>query len=112
MARIHVAKGYDQAAPAPTPTSFRAVTTGGPIADPVVGQTVAVFDQPNKTFRQKRIRRSPVITPGQMAIDVLDRDLASDDLHTDRGPNDFAWSDSLELARRADVDIRRRVGPG
>ena len=69
---------------------FARVTTGGPIADPVVGQTVAVFDRPNKTFRAKRIETVTIITPGQeWQLTCSTVNLASDTTYTPIAASDF-----------------------
>jgi hypothetical protein len=103
-----------KAAPAPTPTSFRAVTTGGPIADPVVGQTVAVFDRPNKQFRQKRIETITVITPGQeWQLTCSTVNLASDTTYTPiAGQAISPWSDSLNLLVEPTLTFVDGLGPG
>jgi uncharacterized phage protein gp47/JayE len=87
-----------RAAPAPTPTTFRIGTTGGPIDDPVAGQTIGVFDRPNKAFRRKRIESVTPVTPGQEWDIVCSTvNLASDTTYMpNSGQAVSPWSDSLD----------------
>jgi len=103
-----------KAAPAPTATSLRAVTTGGPIDDPVVGQTVAVFDRPNKVFRNKRIEAITVITPGQeWQLTFSTVNLASDTTYApSAGQAVSPWSDSLNLLVEPTLTFLDVFGPG
>ena len=103
-----------KAAPAPTPTSLRAVTTGGPIDDPVVGQTVGVFDRTNKVFQRKRILTVTTITPGQeWQLTFSTVNLASDTTYTPiAGQALSPWSDSLDLLVEPTLTFVDELGPG
>lgn len=103
-----------KAAPAPTATSFRATTSGGPIDDPIVGQTIAVFDRPNATFRNKRIETVSVVTPGQeWDLTFSTVNLASDTTYTpSAGQAVSPWSDSLDLLVPPTLSYFDVFGPG
>lgn len=103
-----------KAAPAPTPTSLQAVTTAGPIADPVIGQTIAVFDRANKVFRAKRIETVTIITPGQEWLLTFSTvNLASDTTYTPiAGQALSPWSDSLDLLVEPTLTFVDGLGPG
>lgn len=103
-----------KAAPAPTTTSFRAVTSGGPIDDPVPGQTIAVFDRPNAKFRNKRIDTVTVVTPGQeWQLSFSTVNLASDITYTpSAGQAVSPWSDSLDLLVTPTLTYFDVFGPG
>jgi uncharacterized phage protein gp47/JayE len=103
-----------KAAPAPTTTSLRAVTTGGPIDDPVPGQTIAVFDRASAKFRNKRIDTVTVITPGQeWQLTFSTVNLASDITYTPiAGQAVSPWSDSLDLLIKPTLQYFDVFGPG
>lgn len=103
-----------KAAPAPTATSLRATTAAAAIPDPQVGQTVAVFDRPNRVFRNKRIETVTIITPGQewqLAFSTVN--LASDTSYTPAvGQAISPWSDSLNLLVTPTLTYVDGLGPG
>lgn len=103
-----------KAAPAPTATTLRATTSAGPIDDPIAGQTVAVFDRVNKTFRAKRIESVSVVTPGQEWDLVFSAvNLASDITYTPlAGQAISPWSDSLNLLVEPTLSFVDGLGPG
>jgi uncharacterized phage protein gp47/JayE len=103
-----------KATPTPLATSIRAVTSGGPIDDPIAGQTVAVFDRANKKFRQKRIETVTIITPGQeWQLDFSTVNLASDILYTPLvGQAISPWSESLDLLVSPTLTFVDGLGPG
>ena len=103
-----------KAAPAPTPTSFRAVTTGG--LSPIRRWTNGGSVRPAKPehFRPKRIRAVTIITPGQeWQLTLSTVNLRRDTTYARSRAKRFRHSGSLgDLLVEADVDIRRRAGPG
>jgi hypothetical protein len=103
-----------KAAPAPTPTSLRAINTGGAIDDPLIGQTIGVFDRPNKTFQRKRIETITIITPGQeWQLTFSTTNLASDVTYTPLAAQAISpWSDSLNLLVEPTLMFVDNLGPG
>jgi ADP-ribose pyrophosphatase YjhB (NUDIX family) len=103
-----------KASPAPTATAIRAVTAAAAIDDPQVGQTIAVYDQPNRTFRNKRIDTVTVITPGQeWQLTFSTVNLASDTSYTPiAGQAVSPWSDSLNLLVTPTLVYVDGLGPG
>lgn len=103
-----------KAAPAPTATSFRATTSGGPIDDPIIGQSVAVFDRAAQLFRQKRIETVTIITPGQeWQLTFSTVNLASDTTYTPTAGQAISpWSDSLNLLVNPTLSFVDLLGPG
>lgn len=103
-----------KAAPAPTATSLRAITAAAAIDDPQVGQTIAVFDRPNRVFRNKRIETVTIITPGQeWQLTFSTVNLASDTSYTpSAGQAVSPWSDSLDLLVTPTLTYVDGLGPG
>lgn len=102
------------AIPAPSATAFSVSTSGGPIDDPVVGQTIAVFDRANATFRNKRIDTVVPTTPGQAwDLTFSTVNLASDVTYTPIGGQLVSpWSDSLNLLVSPTLSFLDLFGPG
>lgn len=102
------------AAPAPTATAFSVSTVGGPIDDPIAGQTIAVFDRANATFRNKRIDTVVITTPGQAwDLSFSTVNLASDVTYTPiAGQVVSPWSDSLNLLVTPTLSYFDLFGPG
>lgn len=102
------------ASPAPTATSFSASTSAGPIDDPVVGQTIAVYDRANAKFRNKRIDTVTIVTPGEEWVLTFSTvNLASDVTYTPiAGQVVSPWSDSLNLLVTPTLSFLDLFGPG
>jgi hypothetical protein len=104
-----------KAAPTPQATAFTVGTSGGgPIDDPVVGQTIAVFDQGEKLFKRKRIDTVTVVTPGEeWSLSFSTVNLASDVVYVPAaGQAVSPWSDSLDLLVEPTLTFGDGLGPG
>lgn len=103
-----------QAAPAPTATAFRVGIASGTTDDPVVGQTIGVFDRDNRVFRRKRIETVVVVTPNQVwDLTFTTVNLASDTTYAPAaGQAVSPWSDSLDLLVTPTLTHIDNMGPG
>ena len=98
------------AAPAPTPTTFRLETTGAP-GNPQVGQTIAMYDAENKTFRAKRIATVTGTGPWDITCDTTNT--ASDTSFTPTaGVVVCPWSDLLSTLVEPTIASFDGLGPG
>lgn len=84
-----------QAAPTPTPTSFRVLSAAVTPDAPAVGQTIAFFDRTNLVFVSKRITAITVNALGDYTL-TTDTAAGSDTVFTPAtGDRPSPWSDSL-----------------
>lgn len=102
------------ASPAPTTTTFRLSTATPGTTAPQVGQTIAVFDQPNAAFRKKRILTVAVVVAGQTWDIVCDTTNNATDLSYVplTGQPISPWSDSLNLLVVPVTGYYATLGPG
>lgn len=100
--------------PAPTATTFRLSTATPGTATPQIGQTIAIFDQPNQTFRRKRILTVAVVVAGQTWDIVCDTsNSASDTSYVPASGQPVSpWSDSLQLLISPVAGYFATLGPG
>ena len=103
-----------KAAPAPTATSLRATTAGGPIDEPIAGQTIGLYDEANKKFVAKRIDSVSILTPGQewdLTFSAIN--LASDTTYIAiAGQAISPWSESLNQLVAPTLTFVDVTGPG
>ena len=93
-----------------SPTYFRVVNAA---TAPSVGQSVAVFDLPNLTFRKKKILTSSVDGGGGYDITVDTSNGSSDTSYTPLvGQFVCPWSDSLQTLVAPVVAYLASLGPG
>lgn len=101
--------------PAPTATTFRLTTTAS-VGAPVAGQTIAFYDQPNATFRRKRVLSVTDATGGGIYRWDIVCDTTfgvSDTSYTPVvGQTCCPWSDSLQSIVPDVVAYFDTLGPG
>ena len=93
-----------------SPTYFRIINAA---TAPSVGQSVALFDQTNRVFRQKRILSFTIDGSGGYDITVDTSQGVSDTSYTP-GPGQFVgpWSDSLQTLVGPVLTYLATIGPG
>lgn len=100
-----------QASPAPTTTSFAVGTAMASPPAPQVGQTIAIFDQVDNVFRQKRIANVSGSNPWTLTFDTNNQ--ASDTSYTAvAGQRVSPWSDGLDAILSPVRDFFDGLGPG
>lgn len=98
-----------------TPTNSTAtVTSGSTIADPVVGQTIGLWDSVTRKFKKKRISAVTVVTPSttyDLTFDVTTA-TASDSYVPIVGQIVSPWSPSLQSLVEPILKYGDKQGPG
>jgi hypothetical protein len=99
------------AAPTPTATTFRVdVSTAGA---PVVGQTIALLDKPNKVWRRKRVLTVTFVAGTQYDLVMDTAANASDTTYAPfSGQIVSPWSKSLDLVAPTLLTELDTLGPG
>ena len=99
---------------ATSPTAVRLGTLGTATSTPQVGQTIAFYDQPNATFRRKKVLTVAVVSAGvswDLTFDTTNA--ASDASYTPVvGQPACPWSDSLQSLVAPLVAYFDGLGPG
>jgi hypothetical protein len=100
------------AAGARTSAALRA-STSVPIAAPLPGQTVGLYDFRSGTFKRKRVAVVATVTAGRSWDLTFDTTNNASDLYVPSPQQLLSpWSDSLNLLPGAVIDFMRRLGPG
>lgn len=99
---------------APTATTFRLTTSTAGTTAPQIGQTLGFYDQPNTTFRKKRILTVTVVAAGltwDITCDTSNN--ATDTSYTPaNGQPASPWSDSLQSLVTPVLGYFATLGPG
>lgn len=98
---------------APSPLAFR-LTTGTSTVAPEVGKALAFYDQPNATFRRKRILSVSVVVANLSWDIVVDESNNASDTNYTPLVNQLAapWSDSLQTLVTPISTYFDSLGPG